>query len=375
MKRFRKKRYIVTLFLIFLIMITAGWLLPQPVQPFIQLPGEKYPYLTLPVIGGLTNTFVASLVAYGLLIALALGLRARSRTADEIPNGFYNFVEMLVEVTYNFAERIAHEKTRDFYPYFATILFFLLIANWMALVPGMDSIGIWEHKPHFFAEQDAAAAGLEKGTPEYEAFVHDLEDTYETLNVGDLRIGPFLLRAEQFADDSVALAQNAKGENIGRNPDAADWTIVPFLRPAATDINLNLALAIFAMIMVQFYGFKYLGASYLHKFFNFQIYWVDTFAQNPLQGLIKGLINPIVGLIELVSEIAKIVSFTFRLLGAIFGGMVLLFVMSSIAAIANVAFFGLELFVGGIQAIVFGLLTLIFMNSATHSHVEGEDHH
>jgi hypothetical protein len=186
MNIFKKKRFYVVILLILLIMLTAGWLFPQPVQPFIQLAGEKYPYSTFP-FGGLTNTFMASLVAYGLLIALALGLGARSRTADEIPNGFYNFIEMLIEVTYNFAERIAHEKTRDFYPYFMTILLFLLLANWMALVPGMDSIGIWEHKPHFFAERDAAAAGLEKGTPEYDAFVHELEDTYEALNVGDLR--------------------------------------------------------------------------------------------------------------------------------------------------------------------------------------------
>jgi F-type H+-transporting ATPase subunit a len=168
------------------------------------------------------------------------------------------------------------------------------------------------------------------------------------------------------------------GEKIGRNPEAADWTIVPFFRPAATDLNLNLALAVFAMVMVQFYGFKYLGVGYLRKFFNFNRGAVDTFAKNPIQGIIKALIDPIVGIIELVSEFAKVISFTFRLLGAIFGGMVLLFVMASIFPLANVAFFGLELFVGGIQAVVFAMLTLIFMKAATEGHHgddHGEEHH
>jgi len=373
MNIFKKKRFYVIILLVLLILLTGGWLrLPQPVQPYIQLAGEVFPYSTFP-FGGLTNTFLASLVVYTLFIILAFSMRAKSRTADEIPNGFYNFIEMIIEGTYNFAERIAHEKTRDFYPYFATIFLFLLVANWMALVPGMDSIGLWEHKPHFFAEKDAKAAGLEKGTPQFEVLVHELEDIYDALNVGDMRNGPWLVRAAQYADEEAPLLQNAKGEKIGLNPEAADWTIVPFLRPAATDINLNLAFAIFAMIMVQFYGFKYLGWGYLTKFFNFNRGWVDTFAKNPIQGIIKGLVDPIVGIIELVSEFAKVISFTFRLLGAIFGGMVLLFVMSSIAPIANLGFFGLELFVGGIQALVFGLLTLIFMNSATHSH-HGDDH-
>ncbi len=58
-----------------------------------------------------------------------------------------------------------------------------------------------------------------------------------------------------------------------------------------------------------------------------------------------------------------------------FAGMVLLFVMGYILSVANLAFFGLELFVGVIQALVFALLTLIFMNSATEHHGGGEEHH
>ena len=80
------------------------------------------------------------------------------------------------------------------------------------------------------------------------------------------------------------------------------------------------------------------------------------------------------GLLELVSEFSKIISFAFRLLGNIFAGMVLLFVMAYLLPIANVAFFGLEFFVGLIQALVFGLLTLIFMASASAGHGDGHEH-
>lgn len=87
-------------------------------------------------------------------------------------------------------------------------------------------------------------------------------------------------------------------------------------------------------------------------------------------------IDPAVGILELVSEISKVISFSFRLLGNMFAGMVLLFVMGYILSIANLAFFtALELFVGVIQALVFALLTLIFMNSATEHHGGGEAEH
>ncbi len=113
-----------------------------------------------------------------------------------------------------------------------------------------------------------------------------------------------------------------------------------------------------------------MGPGYLTKFFPFaQRGWIDSIKTNPIK-----VIDPFVGLLELVSEISKILSFSFRLLGNIFAGMVLLFVMAFILSVMNIAFFGLEFFVGLIQAIVFGLLTLIFMNSAAEHHGDEEGH-
>ncbi|NJN96033.1 MAG: F0F1 ATP synthase subunit A [Anaerolineales bacterium] len=81
------------------------------------------------------------------------------------------------------------------------------------------------------------------------------------------------------------------------------------------------------------------------------------------------MIDFFMGLIELISEIAKILSFAFRLFGNIFAGEVILIIMSSLVSLLLVnIFFGLEIFVGFIQAFVFFILSLVFFSMATHSH-------
>jgi F-type H+-transporting ATPase subunit a len=350
--------------------------------PFIQLPGEVYPGTqNLPVIGdifgGLTNTFMASVVAYILILIMIFSLRAGSRTSEEVPSGFYNFFEMIIEAAYNFAQNIAGSKVRDFFPYFMSIVLIILVTNWTALIPGWDSIGLWEYKPHFLAERDAKALeaeaealGHEVSHEEVEEFIHERTEFYDAANKGDLRVQPWLLRASANADPDAEIVELDHGEKVGYNPEAADWTIVPFFRPGATDLNYTLAFALIAMVMVQFYGFKYLGGrGYLSKFFPFigKGFGAQV-GKNPIKA-----IDPAVGLLELVSEISKIISFAFRLLGNIFAGMVLLFVMAFLLPVANMVFFGLELFVGLIQALVFGLLTLIFMASASTGH-HGDEH-
>lgn len=395
-----KKRYVIILAVI--LMIVLGSVVPatKPVRPFIQLPGEIYPgSQDWPIIGdlfgGLTNTFMSALMAWIVVLVVAFSLKARSRTADEIPTGFYNFFEMVIEAAYNFAQNIAGAKVKDFFPFFMTFILYILVTNWMGLIPGWDSIGIWENKPHFQAEKEIALieanleaahlAGEEELTvyqanleqrfgltvhiedghlsaETEEEILHHLEEDFDQQNLGDLQRGLFLIRAGTTTD--------ADGNAV--KPDDADWTLVPLFRPGATDLNYTLAFALIAMAMVQFYGFKYLGArGYLAKFFPFV---APDFGKQVAKNPIKA-IDPAVGLLELISEISKIISFAFRLLGNIFAGMVLLFVMAFLLPIANVVFFGLEFFVGVIQALVFGLLMLIFMASATEGHHGEEEHH
>lgn len=125
---------------------------------------------------------------------------------------------------------------------------------------------------------------------------------------------------------------------------------VPLFRSANSDLNTTLTLGLIAVLATQFYGIKQLGAfTHLSKFFVFT----------------KGPIHFFVGILELVSEFAKIISFSFRLFGNIFAGEVLLvIIMTLMPILAPFPFLFLELFVGFIQALVFAVLTLIFLKVA-----------
>jgi F-type H+-transporting ATPase subunit a len=88
-----------------------------------------------------------------------------------------------------------------------------------------------------------------------------------------------------------------------------------------------------------------------------------------------GVIDFVVSILEAILEAVKILSFSFRLFGNIFAGSVLLFVIGSLIPVfAQSAVLLFEWFVGIIQAIVFGMLTLIFMSLATAGHGEAEAH-
>jgi len=117
--------------------------------------------------------------------------------------------------------------------------------------------------------------------------------------------------------------------------------------------------------MVQVYGVMAHGGRYFLKFFAFdKVIPPSRVQKNPL-----GIIDLGVGFLELISEISKILSFSFRLFGNIFAGSVLLFVIGSlVSVVAQWAFLGLEFFVGLIQAFVFGMLTMVFMAQAVAGH-------
>lgn len=128
--------------------------------------------------------------------------------------------------------------------------------------------------------------------------------------------------------------------------------LVPLLRSVNADLNSTLALAIISVLATNALGIAVLGVvKFLKRFF-----------VNPLK-------NPImtgVGLLELFSEVAKLISFSFRLFGNIFAGEVLLVVIASLVPfVAPLPFYLLELFVGLIQAFIFAVLTLVFMRVAT----------
>ncbi len=150
--------------------------------------------------------------------------------------------------------------------------------------------------------------------------------------------------------------------------------LVPILRPATSDLNLTLALGLFAVITTHLVGVVSLGLfRHTGKFIQLGGL-VNGFKKGPL-ALFVALINVGVGLIESVGEIAKVISLSLRLFGNIFAGEVLITVMLSLAAyIIPLPFQALELLVGVIQAMVFSILTLVFLTIATEPpHADHEE--
>ena len=294
-----------------------------PIQPFVQLPAEHlgaHPLFSTSFLGigdfYFTNTMTAILLVMFLVIWMAWAFQREAKKAiqrgDLALKGLPGALEALLEYLYKMTESTAGKWAWTIFPWFATITIMVLLANWMELIPFVDSVGILEH-----------AEGSGYG-------IQQLGGVFTTL------VKP-------------AVAEGG-------------YRLVPFVRVVSTDLNFTVALALIAVIAVQVVGIRSQGTGYFTKFWN-----VKTFFNKP----IFGVIDWGVGLLELVSEFSKILSFAFRLFGNIFAGSVLLFVMGSLLGsivIMPSMFYMLEFFVGAIQAIVFGLLTMTFMAQATQGH-------
>ncbi len=145
------------------------------------------------------------------------------------------------------------------------------------------------------------------------------------------------------------------------------------LRPAGTDLNMPLALALVSFVFVEYWGIRTLGWRYFGKFFRFGA----LLRARGLGGLFQGFIDIFVGLLELLSEFVRVVSFTFRLFGNMTAGEILLLVTAFlIPFVFSLPFYGLEILVGFIQALIFAGLTLVFVTIAVMPHEghEAEEH-
>lgn len=137
---------------------------------------------------------------------------------------------------------------------------------------------------------------------------------------------------------------------------------VHLLRPAGTDLNMPLALALVSFVFVEGWGLKAHGIGYLTKFF--------AFGSIIRKGPFQGLIDVFVGLLEFVSELIRVVSFTFRLFGNMTAGEILVVMITFLVPLVATNFvYGLELLVGLIQSVIFAGLTLVFLSVAV-SHQE-----
>ena len=150
---------------------------------------------------------------------------------------------------------------------------------------------------------------------------------------------------------------------------------VHLLRGANTDINMPLALALMSFVFVEYFGLRSRGFRYLGKFINVGQFFrslgqlVRGRLRAGISGLFTGFIDIFVGFLEIMSELVRIVSFTFRLFGNMTAGEILLLIaMFLVPWIFALPFYGLELLVGFVQALIFGGLTLVFATIAVAHH-------
>lgn len=329
-----------------LVIINVVFTIPGVVLPEISIAAEPVFDVTLGGFwpNGITNTLLASWLTTAILV---VGIWAITRKTREVPRRWQGALEMVIEGMYNLVEGAAGRKwARRFFPIVMTIFLFVITASWLGLTPLFGSWGALHHTEH--------------GEP-----VQWLNDSHT--------VGLWVP-----ADESQE-AEAYSSEEETHAGEGEVYALAPMFRAATTDLNVTLALALVSVVLTQYFGLSALGIGYLSKFINVGGF-VKAFTKRGIGcvGRIAafgmGIIDFFIGIVELISEIGKIISFSFRLFGNIFAGEVLLGVMAFlIPYLISLPFYGLELFVGFVQALVFMMLSVAFFIVATTTH--GEEGH
>lgn len=239
-----------------------------------------------------TNTMINAWLA--ILIFLIFGLVISWRVKLR-PGKLQNTCEYFLESVLGYFDQVTgdRKKTLKFLPLVGSVFFFILLSNWLGLLPG----------------------------------------------TGSIKLGHTFL-----------------------------------LRPANTDLNLTVAMALVSVIASHLFGFVSVGVfAHIGKFIQIKNF-ILSFKKGPI-AVFTAIIEFAVGLIEIISEIAKVLSLSLRLFGNIFAGEVLISVISAlVAALVPTPFMLLELLVGLIQAAVFAMLTLVYLTVATSEPHGAEEH-
>jgi len=234
-----------------------------------------------------TNAHFTMLLVIGVLLVVAF---MATRILQDRPSGLQNAVELVVLGLADFVESIGGKPALKYLPLFGTIFLFLLVSNWLSVVPFIGQVE-WLHSP-------------------------------------------------------------------------------------TADYHINFGLAIVAFVLYQSEGFRKHGPGYVSRWFNFSGF------REPGSVVMKGFLGVVfvlVGLIELFSELFRMLTLTLRLWGNVLGGEIMLVVMSALLFLPGLAlpFVGLEVFIGLVQGLIFALLVLIYFVLAVESHEEhseGEQH-
>jgi len=339
----------------------------QSVQFRSFIPNIVVPAESLNGTGGwLTNTLFTTFLVDAVIIVLALLARAGIRTDGSKPgNWFANAWEAFVDLLYrNYMVPTLGSRAKVVAPIAITVFVFILISAMFELIPGVESVGKVEGAYGSLKGWCGAQSGnvtLITGVPVDPAIGYEA-------SCGR----PIIAAAGSSADTSVAsagasdLAFTAIGAPqvaAGGDPAQNGYAIIPFLRRPTSSLSTTIALALVAFLFIEIQGVRANGIHYFSRFI--QIKSLEQGRNGMMSGFI-GNINVIVGLLELISELIRIVSFAFRLFGNMFAGTVLVFVMSSILpTFLPTVFLALEFGVGVIQAFVFLMLITVFTSLAT----------
>ncbi|MDD4271651.1 MAG: F0F1 ATP synthase subunit A [Patescibacteria group bacterium] len=238
------------------------------------------------ITNSLLNTWLV------VLLVVIFGLYFKSKI-KLIPRGIQNFMEAGIEMLFDVFDSVtgSRKKTLKVFPFVLSFFVFILLNNWLGLLPGVGSVGqvVSEHGKKVF---------------------------------------------------------------------------VPFFRGGTADLNTTLALALIGVIASHIFGIISVGAwKYFNKFINLKA--LLEIPKKVLKDPSVLIVNPIkvfVGLLEIISELAKVASLSFRLFGNIFAGEVLVASMAAILAFGlPVPFMFLEVMVGAIQALIFTMLILTYL--------------
>lgn len=335
-KRFGVKRWIIlALFAAGFYAAFIGPSILKPVSPVVVLAPE---HVGINIFGfEVTNTILSTLLADLVLVLIAYSAYRFVKRGKLVPAGFYNAFEALFEFLWNSVEGTAGKWAKRIFPITATIFLLIFVANMVKLIPGFESIGR--------LEQVAEGQGYAPA---------------KLLQVGGLGIFTVDKGKPVTAEHTAGVVSEGESTEV-----CTSCEIIPYFRGSATDLNFPFALAIIAVVMTQVYGVWALGPGYFGKFFQLK---------QLISGGIFGMINFLVGFLELVLEIAKVLSFGFRLFGNIFAGALLVSIIGALVAVAVPAgLYFIEVFFGTIQAYVFFLLATAFISIAIASH-HGEEH-
>jgi F-type H+-transporting ATPase subunit a len=324
----------------------------------------------------ITNSMLTMVIVGALLVILMISGLGNAKL---VPNRWQALWEFILESLLNIVEgSVGRKAGRALFPLLATFFIYILLANWFSLLPGVGSIGYYEgdisvptDKTLNVTDPATTYAVTNSAVPVTDASGKSLGEFEGTTTVKIL---------ERQAQQARVQAVNSTGEEAGKpiegKPEgfvplnqltgAQEYRVlIPFLRAPNADLNMTLAMALIAIVLVQIIAVRSHGLSgYIKEFFP-KPHWLDP------------LLTPL----EIVQQFARLISLTVRLFGNVFAGEALLAIILKIAAPTLFIFIGLEMFFGLIQALVFFSLSTVYLTLAVlgmdggHGTDEHEAHH